>query len=188
MAAHNYDGDMLTDEISQVHGSPGFITSNLTGKHEDGTLIREFEASHGTVADLWLRHQKGQETSLNPLGLLEALVGAMQHAATLEPLYKSEVYDFCRILRNTVHRAFATGFGTRDLNKEKGLTTEAFIDHVGNWLKEKVPVYTPKRSADYEALVTLFEQIDQDKNGQINLDEFVGAVKSLGRLDKKKRR
>jgi isocitrate dehydrogenase len=39
MISHNYDGDMLTDEISQVHGSPGFITSNLTGKREDGTLV-----------------------------------------------------------------------------------------------------------------------------------------------------
>ena len=40
MAAHNYDGDMLTDEIAQVHRSPGFITSNLIGKKEDGTLIK----------------------------------------------------------------------------------------------------------------------------------------------------
>ena len=59
MAAHNYDGDMLTDEISQVHRSPGFINSSLIGKREDGAKIMEFEASHGTVADMWcgdLRH------------------------------------------------------------------------------------------------------------------------------------
>ena len=48
MAAHNYDGDMLTDEVAQVHRSPGFITSNLIGKREDGAMIKEFEASHGT--------------------------------------------------------------------------------------------------------------------------------------------
>lgn len=52
MAAHNYDGDMLTDEVSQVHRSPGFITSNLIGKTADGTKIMEFEASHGTVSQL----------------------------------------------------------------------------------------------------------------------------------------
>ncbi len=40
MAAHNYDGDMLTDEVSQVHRSPGFITSNLIGKREDGVVIK----------------------------------------------------------------------------------------------------------------------------------------------------
>merc|ERR1719183_1344223 len=56
MAAHNYDGDMLTDEVAQVHRSPGFITSNLIGKRSDGVMIKEFEASHGTVADLWHMH------------------------------------------------------------------------------------------------------------------------------------
>ncbi len=84
MAAHNYDGDMLTDEVAQVHRSPGFITSNLIGKKADGTMIKEFEASHGTVADLWHMHLRGEETSLNPLGLAEALIGAMQHSAKLE--------------------------------------------------------------------------------------------------------
>ena len=43
MAAHNYDGDMLTDEVAQVHRSPGFITSNLIGKREDGVMIKEYE-------------------------------------------------------------------------------------------------------------------------------------------------
>ena len=41
MAAHNYDGDMLTDQIAQMHRSPGFINSCLTGKAEDGKPIRE---------------------------------------------------------------------------------------------------------------------------------------------------
>merc|ERR1719329_1487573 len=50
MAAHNYDGDMLTDEVAQIHRSPGFITSNLIGKAADGRIIKEYEASHGTVA------------------------------------------------------------------------------------------------------------------------------------------
>ena len=40
MAAHNYDGDMLTDEVAQVHRSPGFITSNLIGKNDDGSMIK----------------------------------------------------------------------------------------------------------------------------------------------------
>merc|ERR1712151_664449 len=84
MACHNYDGDMLTDEVAQGHRSPGFITSNLVGRSEDGSLIKEFEASHGTVSDLWQDHLAGKETSLNPLGLVEAMIGAMQHAATLD--------------------------------------------------------------------------------------------------------
>jgi len=54
-----------------MHRSPGFITSNLIGKKDDGTLIKEFEASHGTVADLWYAHLRGEETSLNPLGMVQ---------------------------------------------------------------------------------------------------------------------
>lgn len=40
MVAHNYDGDMLTDEIAQVHRSPGFMTSNLIGRSDSGTIIK----------------------------------------------------------------------------------------------------------------------------------------------------
>ena len=70
MAAHNYDGDMLTDEVAQVHRSPGFITSNLIGKRDDGVMIKEYEASHGTVADMWEAHLRGEETSSPCLALL----------------------------------------------------------------------------------------------------------------------
>ena len=83
MACHNYDGDMLTDEVAQMHRSPGFMTSNLVGRRADGVTIKEFEASHGTVADLWHDHLKGKETSFNPLGMVEALIGAMQVTAVL---------------------------------------------------------------------------------------------------------
>ena len=38
MAAHNYDGDMLTDEVAQVHRSPGFINSVLIGKKASGDV------------------------------------------------------------------------------------------------------------------------------------------------------
>ena len=81
MAAHNYDGDVLTDELAQVHKSPGFITSNLVGVDAAGTLIKEFEASHGTVTDMDEARIRGEETSLNPLGMVEGLIGAMNHAA-----------------------------------------------------------------------------------------------------------
>jgi isocitrate dehydrogenase len=40
MVAYNYDGDMLTDEVAQVHRSPGFITSNLIGQNDDGSIIK----------------------------------------------------------------------------------------------------------------------------------------------------
>ena len=59
------------------------MTSNLVGRRDDGVTIKEFEASHGTVADLWHDHLDGKETSFNPLGMVEALIGAMQVTAVL---------------------------------------------------------------------------------------------------------
>lgn len=61
-------------QVAQMHRSPGFITSNLIGKKDDGTLIKEYEASHGTVADLWAAHLRGEETSLNPLGMVRTVL------------------------------------------------------------------------------------------------------------------
>jgi len=140
MAAHNYDGDMLTDEIAQIHRSPGFITSNLVGKSSDGSLIKEYEASHGTVTDLWNDHLAGKETSLNPLGLVEALMGAMLHAANLQleknpsdPKVKEiQAYtdNFVDTLRTAIHNTFRYGQGTRDMCGPTGFTTEDFIDKV----------------------------------------------------------
>ena len=133
MAAHNYDGDMLTDEIAQIHRSPGFITSNLVGKNDDGSLIKEFEASHGTVADMWHEHQSGKETSLNPLGLVEALIGAMNHSAHLAAAAGADpapVTAFTALIRASMERAFVSGLGTRDLVGPAGLTTERFVDAV----------------------------------------------------------
>lgn len=189
MAAHNYDGDMLTDEVAQVHRSPGFITSNLIGKAEDGTLIKEFEASHGTVADMWEAHLREEETSLNPLGMVEALIGAMQHACKVSQGKDNErIVEFTNNIRTCIHRLMATGMGTRDLCGPEGLTTEAFIDAVAERLngmpfpavkeqsvKPKVDVTT---EADMEAIQKMFAVLDVDKNGVIDIQEFTkGLIK-----------
>ena len=129
MAAHNYDGDVLTDELAQVHMSPGFITSNLVGVDEDGTLIKEFEASHGTVTDMDEARLRGEETSLNPLGMVEGLIGAMNHAADVHG-GADRVHPFTADIRSAIHKLFREGRGTRDLCGAGGLTTEQFIDAV----------------------------------------------------------
>ena len=197
MAAHNYDGDMLTDQIAQVHRSPGFITSNLVGVNDDGTLIKEFEASHGTVSDLWHDHLAGKETSLNPLGLVEALIGAMQHAAKLQAEKhpddaemqetKDKIMNFTEVLRTAMHNTFRYGQGTRDMSGPSGFTTEDFIAKVA-WrlqrylaaqLEESPPTLSePSRrfrrnfDVDREAIAKLFNKYDKDGNGQIDLEEF----------------
>ena len=137
MAAHNYDGDVLTDELAQVHMSPGFITSNLVGVGENGTLIKEFEASHGTVTDMDEARLRGEETSLNPLGMVEGLIGAMNHAADVHG-GADRVLPYTAGLRATIHRLFREGRGTRDLCGPGGLTTEQFIDAVAEALPEEI--------------------------------------------------
>jgi len=211
MAAHNYDGDMLTDEIAQVHRSPGFITSNLVGRREDGKLIKEFEASHGTVTDLWHDHLAGKETSFNPLGLVEAMVGALQHAATLdrdenpddeekEMVYR-KVMNFTATLREAMHATFRYGQGTRDLCGPSGYSTEDFVKKVawrlGRYLaeqEEEPPLpeawepdieWRRKENVDMDAVQELFGQYDVNKSGNIDFNEFSRMLVKLGVAPKK---
>lgn len=213
MAAHNYDGDMLTDQIAQVHRSPGFITSNLIGKDDEGRIIKEFEASHGTVTDLWLDHLDGKETSMNPLGLVEALIGAMNHSALLhhekdpKDAKKKEIYDkilnFTTTLRLAMHNTFRYGQGTRDMAGPTGYTTEDFIDKVswrlGRYLAQQVEETAPPKLAepdrafrkafsdiDMKAMQKLFGKYDKDGTGKIDFNEFSKMLDKMGVAPKKK--
>lgn len=199
MAAHNYDGDMLTDEVAQVHRSPGFITSNLIGKKEDGTMIKEYEASHGTVADMWEAHQRGEETSLNPLGMVEALIGAMQHAESLQGVEEGPIFAWTNKLRTCIHKAMVEGKGTRDLCGPEGLTTEQFIAEIASRLAvesevkskaeqlKQLNLQPPKRSEtitpalqniDLDAIRKMFDDLDTDGNGSIDFQEFSSGLVS----------
>merc|ERR1719414_2901379 len=206
MAAHNYDGDMLTDQIAQVHRSPGFITSNLVGKNDDGSLIKEFEASHGTVSDLWHDHLAGKETSLNPLGMVEAMIGAMQHAAALEverfpgdqekKIIEAKVMNFTTTLRQSMHNTFRYGQGTRDMSGPSGFTTEDFVEKVA-WrlhrylarqqLEEAPPprLHEPDRrfrrnyDVDFEAVNKMFNKYDTNGDGSIDFQEFTNLLVKL---------
>lgn len=192
MSAHNYDGDMLTDEVAQVHRSPGFITSNLIGRKEDGTLIKEFEASHGTVADLWHMHLEGKETSLNPLGLAEALMGAMNHSAMLNDPNSADskaIFEFTSKLREVMHAAMVAGKGTRDLCGPSGLTTEQFFDVVADGLDGKAIEAAPSAdkvkyvgadNVDTDAVDGMFAEFDKDSDGTIDKQEFCEMLMKLG--------
>mmetsp|Transcript_24918 Transcript_24918/g.54774 ORF Transcript_24918/g.54774 Transcript_24918/m.54774 type:complete len:543 (+) Transcript_24918:110-1738(+) len=212
MAAHNYDGDMLTDQIAQVHRSPGFITSNLVGVNDDGSLIKEFEASHGTVSDLWHDHLAGKETSLNPLGLVEAMIGSMQHAAVLDAesnpddeaklAAKMKVMNFTETLREAMHNTFRYGQGTRDMSGPSGFTTEDFIGKVAWRLQrylamqdEEAPppqLHEPTRkfqrnfNVDTEKVNKMFQKYDKDGDGMIDYTEFEAMMIKLNLAPKKK--
>lgn len=196
MAAHNYDGDMLTDEVAQVHRSPGFITSNLVGKREDGTMIKEFEASHGTVADLWQAHQRGEPTSLNPLGMVEALLGALLHSAELTG-DASAIRVYCDNLRTAMHNTFRNGQGTTDMAGPSGLSTEDFVTTVGERLsryleaeyakedeiteEEFVPSLKFRRNfdVDNETLTEMLSEMGA-QDGEIKVDDVEMLLAKLG--------
>ena len=204
MAAHNYDGDMLTDQIAQVHRSPGFITSNLIGKDDKGRIIKEYEASHGTVTDLWHLHLAGEETSLNPLGLIEALIGAMNHAAHLE--YEADssskatyekTLNYTTTLRLALHNTFRYGQGTRDMSGPTGYTTEEFVDKVawrlGRYLADQVETETPPSlsepdltyrrdfdNVDMARLHTMFDKYDKDGSGKVDFKDFAKMLVKMG--------
>jgi len=136
LCAHNYDGDVLTDELAQLHRSPGFLTSVLNGVNTDGSIIKEFEASHGTVSDMWTSHLKGEECSLNPLSMMEALIGAIRHSVVLTkgPI---ELENFAVTLRKAIHAQMVTpGKASRDLSGPAGLTTEQFATAVKKRIEE----------------------------------------------------
>lgn len=215
MAAHNYDGDMLTDELAQVHRSPGFITSNLVGKNDDGTPIKEFEASHGTVSDMYHDLLDGKETSFNPLGMVEALIGAMEHSVYLgyvqeigdeaeafELLKTSEMKHFTTKLRSLMHKAMVEGKGTRDISGPNGLTTEKFVTHIATLLKEEsleqvseelkrkkkrrpVREKSIETEIDMEGMKQFFADLDIDGNGTIDFDEFCAGMIKVGVYPKK---
>jgi len=205
MACHNYDGDMLTDEVAQVHRSPGFITSSLIGKASDGRFIKEYEASHGTVADLWHAHLRGEETSMNPLGMVVALLDAMNHAADLEPSNKAAVQKWTASCREAMYKAFRDGKGTRDMAGPEGLTTEGFVAEVRKnldtfmaadgmpvpWtapVAHEAPVQKPSMQddIDIERMRETFNHYDTDGDDSIDFEEFVVFMDDLGLAPKTK--
>ncbi len=68
-ACKNYDGDVQSDVVAQGFGSLGLMTSVLLSP--DGRTV-ESEAAHGTVTRHYREHQKGRETSTNPIASIFA--------------------------------------------------------------------------------------------------------------------
>src|SRR5205823_371288 len=122
-ACKNYDGDVQSDMVAQGFGSLGLMTSVLITP--DGKTV-ETEAAHGTVTRHFREHQKGKQTSTNPIASIFAWSSALRYRGRFDNTL--EVVDFAEKLEKATIGAVEAGFMTKDLallvgKDQKWLTT-----------------------------------------------------------------
>jgi isocitrate dehydrogenase len=143
-AAKNYDGDVQSDSLAQGFGSLGLMTSVLVCP--DGKTI-EAEAAHGTVTRHYRVHQRGGETSTNPIASIFAWSRGLAHRAKLDS--NEALGKFCESLEAVVIETVEGGAMTKDLalcihgkemRREHYLNTFEFMDALEAGLKAKMGV------------------------------------------------
>jgi len=141
-ACKNYDGDVQSDIVAQGYGSLGLMTSVLVTP--DGKTV-EAEAAHGTVTRHYRDHQKGKETSTNPIASIFAWTRGLEHRAKLDN--NSQLKNFCQTLEKACIEAVEQGVMTKDLaicihgnnvKREQYASTTEFLNHLGKKLDEKL--------------------------------------------------
>ena len=132
-ACKNYDGDVQSDIVAQGYGSLGLMTSVLTSP--SGAL--ESEAAHGTITRHYRVHQKGGETSSNPIASIFAWTRGLLYRAQLDSNLRLKL--FCETLEKVVIETVESGKMTKDLaicihgegvKREHWLNTEQFMDAI----------------------------------------------------------
>ena len=127
-ACKNYDGDVQSDTVAQGFGSLGLMTSVLMTP--DGKTV-EAEAAHGTVTRHYREHQKGRETSTNPIASIFAWTRGLKYRGQFDDT--PEVTAFADTLEQVCVSTVESGFMTKDLAlligpDQKWLTTNQFLD------------------------------------------------------------
>ncbi|MCA1299965.1 NADP-dependent isocitrate dehydrogenase [Stappia indica] len=135
-ACKNYDGDVQSDTVAQGFGSLGLMTSVLMSP--DGKTV-EAEAAHGTVTRHYRMHQKGEETSTNPIASIFAWTRGLAHRAKLDDT--PELAKFADTLEKVCIDTVESGFMTKDLAllvgpDQKWLTTNGFLDKIDENLQK----------------------------------------------------
>ncbi|GAD97181.1 isocitrate dehydrogenase, mitochondrial precursor, putative [Paecilomyces variotii No. 5] len=138
IAMKNYDGDVQSDIVAQGFGSLGLMTSTLTTP--DGTAF-ESEAAHGTVTRHYREHQKGRETSTNPIASIFAWTRGLIQRGQLDGT--PEVVTFAEALEAAcVDVVNEEGIMTKDLalacgrkEREAWVTTKEYMAAVEKRLK-----------------------------------------------------
>jgi isocitrate dehydrogenase len=135
-ACKNYDGDVQSDMVAQGFGSLGLMTSVLLSP--DGNVV-EAEAAHGTVTRHFREHQKGKETSTNPIASIYAWTRGLWYRGRFDNT--PEVQKFAETLEKVCVDTVESGFMTKDLAllispDQKWLTTVQFLDKLDANLKK----------------------------------------------------
>ncbi len=109
-ACKNYDGDVQSDIVAQGFGSLGLMTSVLMSP--DGKTV-ESEAAHGTVTRHYREHQKGRETSTNPIASIFAWTRGLIYRGRFDNT--PEVTQFAETLERVCVETVEAGHMTKDL-------------------------------------------------------------------------
>jgi len=134
-ACKNYDGDVQSDTVAQGFGSLGLMTSVLLSP--DGRVM-EAEAAHGTVTRHYREHQKGRETSTNPIASIYAWTRGLWYRGKFDDT--PELQRFALTLEKLCVETVEAGHMTKDLalliSPEQGwLTTTQFLDKLDQALR-----------------------------------------------------
>ncbi|KAK5075538.1 Isocitrate dehydrogenase [NADP], mitochondrial precursor (Oxalosuccinate decarboxylase) [Lithohypha guttulata] len=141
IAMKNYDGDVQSDIIAQGFGSLGLMTSQLITP--DG-LTYESEAAHGTVTRHYREHQKGRETSTNPIASIFAWTRGLVKRGQLDET--PELVTWAENLEKAVIQTVDEDkIMTKDLalscgkkNREAWVTTGQFMEAIEKRFKKNL--------------------------------------------------
>src|SRR4051812_48286431 len=141
-ACKNYDGDVQSDVVAQGFGSLGLMTSVLITP--DGKTV-ETEAAHGTVTRHYREHQKGKETSTNPIASIFAWTSGLRYRAKLDN--NQDLARFASTLEQVCIDTVDSGKMTKDLalsaygdkmERKHWLNTTEFMNVVAENLRAKL--------------------------------------------------
>ena len=126
-ACKNYDGDVQSDIVAQGFGSLGLMTSVLMSP--DGHTV-ESEAAHGTVTRHFREHQRGRETSTNPIASIFAWTRGLVYRGKFDDT--PDVTAFAETLERVCVDTVESGAMTKDLSiliskEQPWLNTQAFL-------------------------------------------------------------
>ncbi|CEL57816.1 isocitrate dehydrogenase [Rhizoctonia solani AG-1 IB] len=142
-ACKNYDGDVQSDILAQGFGSLGMMTSELITP--DGGTI-EAEAAHGTVTRHWREHQKGKETSTNPVASIFAWTRGLAFRAKLDgndqlKAFTKKLEDSCVEVIDKdgiMTKDLALAIHGKNMTREHWVTTTEYMDAVNAKLQTKL--------------------------------------------------